>query len=123
MPNSNVTKGKVWERNARNKLTELTGEEFKRLSGTEVSRVFLSGDVTAVNSNSFYRNFHWEIKAHQNLKISDWIEKAKDDSGLKIAVVMAWDFRKKRWIMSLEAENLISLLRELAGYRKQNNEK
>lgn len=102
-------KGYLAEREIAGILTELTGEEFRRLGGTEKSKVFLSGDVVPANPQSKYRSFHFEIKNRKSIAITDWYKKAKDDSRYKTPIVIFWDRKLKTWLAALELKNLFKL--------------
>ena len=52
-------KGRVKELEAKDLLTSITGETWKRLGGREIDKVYLSGDICPTRPQSFFRNFSW----------------------------------------------------------------
>lgn len=109
-------KGKQKEWEAVQLLGNLTREEWKRTGVPEKHQKTQSGDVVPIKTDSFYRQFHWEIKGANVLHTAKDLDKAIDDGHGKPALLMAWDFKNKRWIITLEAERLMKILEWLKGY-------
>lgn len=104
-------KGKSGEREAAKLLTKLLGKSFIR--GAQHSG---SPDSPDIKLEFGKTKLHGEVKrteSHVSLKLYDALEQANSDAGKsKIPFVMSRRNRRK-WIIALEAENLIDFCREV----------
>lgn len=117
-------KGANYERKIAKRLTEKFGIDVKRTGGTERSKIVNKGDVNASKYNDTILNdFFWELKCRESWSILDWYKKAEDDARgtvLKTLVVASKNHEDDYVFMKLE--DLLSILYELEGYRKEEDQ-
>jgi len=90
---------------------------IKRISGTEKSRVFITGDVYC--PDGILKRFHWENKNRERLNVHQALSKATGDAQGKIPV-LRWQKSYYQPIIILREKDFLNLLVELDGYNDQS---
>ena len=104
-------------------MGRLLNTKFVRTRASEKALHVYTGDIVCVDKSTlYYQDLSWQIKARERGNVFQWWEKAKDDAKGKKAIVI-WQKANKEPLAILSLKDLASLLFELEGWRKEEQNK